>query len=113
MDLNRIRELAGLEVLKEFVDTKGDHGGEKDEGSGSSTGKAEVHVSKKGNGGFGDMIVIDGIKEVGVLAGLLGIPANWKLTKVGKLWAAFNQGDRLVFFTDQRDFQADDEDDEE
>lgn len=109
MDLNRVMELAGL--LREFKEPE-DNRDDRPQGRGngkSSSGKAEVHFADKIMGQFGTTIIIDGIKEIGELAELLGIPKGWKLTKVGKVYAAFNEGDRLTFFTDKRDFEPDEE----
>ena len=74
--------------------------------------KVEIHYSPKSPGVLDDVFVLDGSRIVGKLAEALGVPDGWKVTKVGPAYAAFNSGDRLTFFKNQRDFQPDDVEDE-
>ncbi len=79
-----------------------------------SSSNVEVHYTPKGTPGtLDDVITIDANDSVGKLAAMLGIPDGWKPTRVGNIWAAFNSGDRLTFFKNKGDFQADDEPEEE
>jgi hypothetical protein len=78
----------------------------------SKTG--ETHYSK-GAGSLGEVLVIDDNNPViKVIAKALSIPDGWKLRQVESdskvpLYAAYNSGDRLVFFTRKEDFEEDDE----
>jgi len=101
MDLNRIRTLAGLEVLKESTLTENSH-------------KIEAHVSKKGGMGvLGDVIVLDAFDGMAELAKILGIPDGWKLTKVNGGFAAYNSGDRMTFFSNKDDFDPEDSEEDQ
>lgn len=101
MELNRLQKLAGL-PLTESKKTLEE----------SKTDKIEIHFSDARNGQFGDMVTLDGSVAVGELAKMLGIPDGWKKTKIGKVWASFNDGDRLCFFTDGRDYMPDGDDED-
>jgi hypothetical protein len=72
-----------------------------------------AHFAAKGNGQGGNIFVLDADQNVAQFAAMLGVPSGWKLTQIKNgLWAAFNEGDRLSFFTSQSDFQPDDQDGE-
>jgi hypothetical protein len=97
MDFKRTMELAGVKALVENTLTESNY-------------KIEVHVSKKGQAGvLGDVIVIDAFEGMDELAAILGIPDGWKMTKVKNGFAAYNKGDRMSFFTNDRDFEPDEE----
>lgn len=97
MDLNRLQKLAGL-PLTEAVKL--------DEAAFS---KIEIHSSKPGPGQLGNIIVMEGGKELEDLAKLLGVPDGWKKTKIKDgVWSAYD-GERLSFFNKEDDFQPEDE----
>ena len=73
----------------------------------------EVHFSPKSPGALDDIFVLDGTANISKLADALGIPDGWELTAVGPIWAAFNSGDRLVFFKNKNDYHPDEDMDDE
>ena len=66
----------------------------------ASTHKAEVHISPKGTGQRGTLVIIGSEDHADEIAKILNIPDGWKPTPIavgGKwAWAAFNAGDRLT-----------------
>jgi len=97
MKLNKLQELAlkaGAPIIQEE----------------DKTDNVEIHVSPKGFGNLGDIVVMDGGPGAAMIAKLLGVPDGWHKTKVGpKCWAAYNAGDRLTFFGSEMDFEEDEE----
>jgi hypothetical protein len=70
----------------------------------------DAHFSPKGDGGFGHMLTLDDTNPmIAAIARVCKIPDGWKLTKIGDMWAAYNSGDRLTFFANESDFEADEE----
>lgn len=107
MDINAIRQLAGLPRLttapepKKIVEQKLPEAKVIRENVAEETHLADPSEI---TGLRGMMITIDG-KEGDALAKLLGIPGGWKLKTIGKGFVAYNEGDRLTFFTDRNDYQ--------
>jgi hypothetical protein len=75
----------------------------------ASAHKAEVYFSPKGNGQNGDMVIIDSEQYAEEIAAILGVPAGWTHTRVGKGWAAFNPGDRLTLAQFKEDLGSEDD----
>jgi len=70
----------------------------------------EIYYSPKAMGQLGEIYTIDASKNVTKLAQALGIKDGWKEpVKVGGLFASLNSGDRLAFFSNEKDYHPDEE----
>lgn len=99
MDLKRIQQLAGLPITESVQVTEGT----------SHEYHTEIHAVGPTMGQLDNVIVMDDNPAVKMIAETLGIPDGWKMVPLGDGYAAYNSGDRLTFFKNARDFQADDE----
>lgn len=104
MDLNRVRQLAGLEVLAESKEQLNEQ---------TKEVSVKVALQTAGPGLVGDMMNIPKGPFAEMLAEILGIPKGWKLTKIGKGYAAYQEDDQLCFFASKSDFSEDEYDEDQ
>ncbi len=85
MDYNNIRKLAGINE------------------------SASAHLSQKGFGAYGAMLILEDSPFTAKLAQLLGVPDGWELTPIltngVKVYGAYSKGDRLSIFEHMGDFE--------
>lgn len=78
-----------------------------DKGSGEVLDEAARHITGGVQGVLGEMLVIDDGKIAKALAKTLHVDDGWDLVDIGNgLFAAYNAGDRLTFYTNHRDYDA-------
>lgn len=78
-------------------------------------GESAAHYMEATMGQYGKIVVLEA-PAADMLAEILEIPDGWQLTPISQgpnnhsrpdVYVAYNKGDRLTFFEDEKDFDAD------